>query len=267
MHARFTVIGTLGRTLGSAAFAAVVTSVLVLTGVMVPEHAEEARTRLSLHAAAESSPLLAVVEQTDILPKHQLIADQVLRALPDKCRSSLQSLYVNYDKKNKNRGLGGESVIIVSGNVPDVEFRALLVHECGHVVDLGGLRGSPEAGQSAYKDGTMPIFLDDSSIAFYQLSWSNAKTMLPGATQKNFVSGYAMKDPFEDFAETFAYYALQQKEFKKLAEKNPVLRAKYAFMEQVVFSGMRTVALGKHVRGKSAPWDVTRLPYVWIAKA
>lgn len=270
MPASTSLIGSLRRTLIAAAVTAVIIVGPALTTEMVPEPAVPASAQL-LHAAGaapkKAAPLLPVVVQQDIRPAHQKLADQVLRALPGKCRDSLQSLYVNYDPKNENRGLGGESVIIVSGLVSNREFMALVVHECGHVIDLGGLRGSPVSGRSAFIDGSMPVFRDDPSIAFYQLSWTDSQTKKPDATQKDFVSGYAMSDAFEDFAETFAYYALQQKEFKRLAAKSPVLSAKYAFMEQIVFRGAPVVALGKHVRGKSVPWDVTRLPYVWIAKA
>jgi len=210
--------------------------------------------------------VLPVLDQQDIRPRHKLLANKVLRALPPKCRDSLQSFYVTYDRKSTNRGLGGESVIIVNGNVPDREFMALLVHECGHVVDIGSLRGTLDSGRSSFVDGNMPIFTDDPSVAFYQISWITPAINQPGSAEADFVSGYAMWDPFEDFAETFAYYALQRKEFQRLAEKNPVMKAKYDFMERAVFSGEQPVALGKHVRGRAAPWDVTKLPYMWIAK-
>ena len=221
------------------------------------------KKKVSVKPAAK--PLLEVVDQSDILPKHRQIADRVLRALPGKCRDSLQSFYVTYDKSG-SRGLGGESVIILSGNVPDAEFAALLVHECGHVVDIGGIRGSLDSGRTGFYDGNTPIFGNDLILAFYQISWITPSIIHPGSTEKDFVSGYAMSDPFEDFAETFAYFALQQKEFKRIAEKNPALKAKYDFMANYVFNAGYSVAVGKHVRGKSAPWDVTKLPYVWIAK-
>jgi hypothetical protein len=223
-----------------------------------------AAVKKGTHAAAG---LLPVVSQKDINERQQVLADKVLRALPASCRNSLQSFYVNYDLHPSNRGLGGESVIIVTGNVSDREFMALIVHECGHVADLGGIRGTVASGRSSFLDGNTPIYLDDPSVQFYQISWITSKVNQPGMNDKDFVSGYAMSDPFEDFAETFAYYALQQKEFAKLAQKNPVLKAKYDFMQQVVFSDGDRIAIGKHVRGKSVPWDVTKLPYVWIAKA
>lgn len=213
-----------------------------------------------------AAALLPVVEQKDIQGKHQLLADQVLRALPPTCRNSLKNFYVTYDPNSSTRGLGGESTIIVTGNVPDREFMALIIHECGHVVDLGGLQGKDQTRRTAFFDGTTQIYGDDASVAFYQISWLTPTVKKTNAKENDFVSGYAMTDPFEDFSETFAYYALQQKEFAKLAKTNPVLRAKYNFMAKVVFHGNQAVGDGKHERAGRAPWDVTKLPYIWHAK-
>ncbi len=219
-------------------------------------------TIVTLHAA---STLLPVVDQDDIQPKHRILADRVLRALPPECRNHLKNFYVTYDKHPKNRGLGGESTIIVTGNVPDSEFMALVIHECGHVTDLGGLRGSDTTQHTTFHDGSTPIYGDDPSIAFYEISWASADTMQPHARDTDFVSGYAKSDPFEDFAESFAFYALQKKEFQRLSLKNPVLKAKYDFMNLIVFSG-DTLASSSFKRGNRVPWDVTKLPYVWHAK-
>jgi hypothetical protein len=210
------------------------------------------------HKAAKS--LLPAVDQEDIIPRQRIIADNVLRSLPSYCRDYLDNFYVNYDKNAANRGLGGEDTIIVIGNVPDREFRALIVHECGHVTDLGGLRGTTNSGKTSFYDGNTPMYANDPSVAFYSISWITPQISQPGTQEEDFVSGYASSDPFEDFAETFAYYALQKEAFQKLAAKNKVLKAKYDFMEQVVFAGSSSIAKGQYVPGKKVPWDVTKLP-------
>lgn len=219
-------------------------------------------------APAHKAPndLLPVVNQEDIIPRHRTLADQVLRSLPSYCRDSLKNFYVNYDENAANRGLGGEDTIIVIGTVPDREFRALIIHECGHVTDLGGLSGTMNSGYSSFFDGNTPIYKNDASVAFYAISWITPSINQPGSKDTDFVSGYAASDPFEDFAEAFAYYALQKEAFKKLATKNKVLKAKYDFMDQVVFAGSASIAKGQHVIGKKVPWDVTKLPFVWHAK-
>ncbi len=257
---------------------------VLVTGVMVAR-TNELASRSDIHAAAPqvvskapsvkpvilpvhkaSAKLLPVVNQDDIIPRHRALADQVLRSLPSHCRDHLQNFYVNYDKNAANRGLGGESTIIIIGNVPDREFRALLIHECGHVADLGGLRGTIEGGKTSFFDGNTPIYANDPSVAFYAISWITPQINQPGTKESDFVSGYAASDPFEDFAEAYAYYALQKESFQQLAAKNPVIKAKYDFMDQVVFAGSTAVAKGQHVPSKKVPWDVTKLPYVWHAK-
>jgi len=222
--------------------------------------------KVAVTPKSAAAALLPVVDQKDIQLHHRELADKVLRALPSFCRANLKNFYVNYDKNASNRGLGGASTIIIVGTVPENEFRALLVHECGHVTDLGGLRGSPVSPQSSFYDGNTPIYQNDPSLAFYQISWLTPIIYQPNMREVDFVSGYATSNPFEDFAETFTFYALQKTEFQRLARTNPVLKAKYDFMERVVFSGTPDVALGTFTRGARVPWDTTMLPYLWIAK-
>jgi hypothetical protein len=222
--------------------------------------------KVTIVAPHKAATLLPVVDQKDIQPNHQKIADETLRALPSFCRDNLKNFYVNYDKRATNRGLGGATTIIIIGTVPDAEFRALLIHECGHVTDIGGLRGTIESGKSVFLDGTTPIYNDDPSLLFYQISWANNTKRHATSKNTDFPSGYGASDPFEDFAESFAFFALQQTEFQRLAKTNPVLKAKYDFLATYVFANNTPAAIGTFVRGKQVPWDVTKLPYVWHAK-
>jgi len=214
----------------------------------------------------KSSALLPVVDKEDIEPKHRILADNVLRALPRDCRENLKNFYVNYDKNASNRGLGGADTIIIIGTVPDDEFRALLIHECGHVTDIGGLRGTPESGLSGFFDGNTPIYQNDASVAFYHISWIRGGVYQPNSKDSDFVSGYSESDPFEDFAETYAFYALHKEEFKKLTISNRVLNAKYNFMERYIFTNTPSIASGTFTRDSRIPWDITKLPFVWVGE-
>lgn len=216
------------------------------------------------HHNAPSAGMLAVVNHDDIEQRHRTLANNTLLSLPPQCRDNLRSFYVNYDVNPKNRGLGGADTIIIAGHVPDGEFRALLVHECGHVADLGGFRGTPSAGFTEFFDGNEPIYGNDPSVAFYRVSWTSASARKENSAKSDFVSGYAMSDPFEDFAESFAFYVLQKKEFARLAKKNTAMAAKYDWFQRNLSGVMKTVAMGKYVRGKKEPWDVTKLPYTWL---
>jgi len=224
------------------------------------------RTLASIAASKKPSPTpvpLAIhpaVNFPDVKPHHQKIITETLAALPQKCSSSLNRLYVRY-KKPKRRGLAGSKSIILDGTVPDEEFRALFLHEFGHVVDLGCFKGNASAGQSFFKDGAMLIYNDDPSAVFYTISWKNGKTKKSGWKKEDFASGYASYDPFEDFAEAFLYYVLQRDAFEVRAEHNASMRLKLAWFKKYI--GDEQVAVGKHQWNNKVPWDTTKLSYLW----
>ncbi|MFC1810700.1 putative zinc-binding metallopeptidase, partial [Patescibacteria group bacterium] len=86
-------------------------------------------------------------------------------------------------------------------------------------------------------DGSIPIYNDDPSLRFYKLSWNNENEMKEGSVKANFVTGYAMTDPFEDFAETYNYYILHGSQFKQMAKYDKTLRRKYIYIKYFVFEG------------------------------
>jgi len=116
-----------------------------------------------------SVELLPVVNQEDIRIHHREIADNVLRSLPAECTKKLENFYVRYDKP-KRRGLAGKKSIILDGTVPDDEFVALLIHEFGHITDLGCMEGSKEKAPSGYKDGSEIIYANDPKFAYSNIS-------------------------------------------------------------------------------------------------
>lgn len=205
--------------------------------------------------------LLAVVNQEDILEKHRIIADDTLRTIDGRCREKLTNFYVRYDNP-ESRGLGGGGTIILSGNVPDDEFRALLIHECAHVIDTGMWNGTAAAGASAFKDHGNAIFNDDKSLGFYMISWSDAETKKENMKKEDFVSGYASWNAFEDFAESFALYTLHKEEFEKRAEGNEVLMQKYLWLAANIEQDVPVLS-GYEWNG-TVPWDTTKLKYRWM---
>ncbi len=218
---------------------------------------------LSEHAAASASQaILPVTSHPDIRADHQMLLSQTLRALPGQCRTSLRNLYVRYDRPEQ-RGLAGKGTIILSGNVRSAELRALFIHEFGHITDLGCLTGSPESGPSAFRDGPETVFRNDPSANFYGISWLQETTRKPESSPEDFVSGYAAKDAFEDFAETFAYFVLQPEAFRTRAEENDTLRRKREWMQANVFRDHTPFASGKPWDG-GLPWDVTKLRYTVV---
>jgi hypothetical protein len=188
---------------------------------------------------------------------------QVMGKLPNEQLSNLKNLILD-DNPDANRGLGGKSLIILRGvGMGKTEEAAVLLHEIGHNVDLGYLTSPDNSTPSEFKDGKSVVYQGDPSLDFYRISWSNEKTRNREAVNFDFVSGYAMTDPFEDFAETYAYYILHNRDFLAKTQTSDPLLQKYNFMKNEVFKG-RVFDTGVAEEGQmlnQRPWDVTVLSY------
>jgi len=161
---------------------------------------------------------------------------QTLTSLPKEHREYLQHLTLYFAEGR--RGLGGGSTIILRcSDVDDAELSSVLVHEMGHIVDTGLKTGDSWSGKSEFKDGSIPIYNNDLSLRFYRISWLDDQTIKTEAVAQDFVTGYAMTDPFEDFAESYNYYILHGKQFKEMAKYNVNLRQKFLYLKYFIFSG------------------------------
>lgn len=201
--------------------------------------------------------ILPIVDQPTITDNHKKIATKVLKALPAGCRDNLQTFVVLY-KGATRRGLGGKTTIILDGSVPDEEFAALLVHECGHVIH-GNMHGTSTAGGTAFADGPYPFYADSPVIAFWNTSWKSAATR-KASKDADFVSGYAKSNPFEDFSETFAAYVLQRDTLKERAKKNDAIAAKLFWMDVHLPVAEDLIGDGTATWDGTVPWDVTKQP-------
>ena len=88
--------------------------------------------------------------------------------------------------------------------------------------------------------------------------------MKAGTDKMDFVSGYAMTDPFEDFAESYAYYILHGTEFRRLARVNNSVKQKYDYLKTTVFEGKEYFIGDPELRRMNygmRNYDVTVLPY------
>lgn len=216
-----------------------------------------------------SRALLPVVNQPDIHPSDRVFLDRILRAVPATCRSNIEHLVVRYPSTSLRasdieRGQATASTMILRGPLASIppkeqaEMTGVIFHECGHIVDLGALEGSPHSGKSAYPDGHVPTYNDDPSRLFYEISWRNVASVRPEAREADFVSGYAQADPFEDIAESLVYYALHEGAFRERARENPVLARKLQWMETYVFTEKHAPLASEAWDGTIA-WDVTKL--------
>lgn len=188
----------------------------------------------------------------------------VFSSFPKSFVAPLQELTFRVDDKGTRGLAGSDRMILRTEGVSDQELASVSIHELGHIVDLGMFKGTSSSGTSNFKDGTSPIYMNDLSIDFYSISWVTETKLRSDASSSDFVSGYAMSDPFEDFAETFVYYVLQGKEFKRLASEDDALQEKYNFMKFDVFQGKEFLDNDESYMTTSLnnrPWDATKEPY------
>ncbi len=175
--------------------------------------------------------------------------------------SQLKNLTLFYSEEGRRGYGGGDTIILRCTNVEDYELVAVLIHELGHVYDTGVLKGSERSGESNFRDGSKPVFNDDPSLEFYRISYVDDKTLKSSATALDFVSGYAMSDPFEDFAESYIFYLLHGDKFRKLAAHNETLSKKYDFLKEKVFAGKEYNFATDATDLKRRKYDTTVLAY------
>ena len=224
---------------------------------------------------SEKSNGLCQLEAAQQLPaKQRLLVAQAASALPCELLQSLAEIRI-LARPNMPRAMAGASLLVLRDDfftLPEAE--AVLIHEFAHILDLGGLRGTPNGGKSAFLDGAAPIFANDPSVDFYQISWEDSKAHREEATSQDFISGYAMHSPFEDFSESTAAYILHGGAFRLAAAANAPLAKKYAFLRDRVFGGVefgfgeastkeKTTTISAHpiVAGDKRPWDITKLAF------
>lgn len=185
----------------------------------------------------------------------------MLAHLPHNHTSTVKKIILDYNPK-AGRGLGGSNMIILRGsNISDNELLSVLVHEIGHNVDFSYLIPKYTDVASNFKDGKTPLYVTDPSIEFFSISWKDEKTLKKTSSNLDFVSGYAMSDPFEDFAESYVYYVLHNKDFKTLTASSDQIFAKYQFMKYQVFAGQEFNTGKADANINIRPWDITVLDY------
>lgn len=186
---------------------------------------------------------------------------QTLIKLPAEQRNQLSDLTLFYTDDGR-RGLGGSgSIVLRCLNVTDAELVSVFTHEMGHIVDGSYLEGSADGLESSFTDFGDPVKTDDPSSEFYKISWNSESKIKDDTVDLDFVSLYAMSDPFEDFAETYAYYRLHGPEFRQLLDSSSMLQKKYEFMRNDVFGGEEFGGTKKNLDIWERNYDVTVLPF------
>lgn len=103
-----------------------------------------------------------------------------------------------YKSSNTNTRRGSATASYIKMNTALIdfpgEFRQVLTHETGHMIDFSVIQGKAFQKDSLYTEFGKPRWsVDDPSIDFYRISWLDESTRRSSATYKNFVSGYGMR--------------------------------------------------------------------------
>ncbi len=129
-------------------------------------------------------------------------------------------------------------------DLSDEEFIAVFLHELGHYFDVH------------YFEKRV---LFDLSDRFYNLSWESSRVMKSWLSNSDFVSGYAMTNKFEDFAETFTYYVMYNSEFLEKTQDSEILSEKYYFFQKFLFRNAEFLQTSFSTQEmKSYYWDITK---------
>lgn len=198
-------------------------------------------------------------ENADLEQDCKVLVERTLAALPEIVSAPLIRLKLSLDPLQP-RGLASSKTITLGcAGLAEAELVAVLVHELGHILDLGGLVGN-SLEVSEFHDGGIVFREDDESLDFYRLSWQTEKKRHFRSSRQDFVSGYAMKDAFEDFAESFTFYVLHGADFRFLAQESTILEQKYAFLRERIFDGQEFSSLQLAEAG-SRVWDTTLIAF------
>jgi hypothetical protein len=76
----------------------------------------------------------------------------------------------------------------------------------------------------------------------------------------DFVSGYALTNKYEDFAESFTFYVFHNEEFKRRAKENLFIARKYNFFSKYVFFNTEFENTSfENTTIKAYNWDATKI--------
>lgn len=137
---------------------------------------------------------------------------------------TISDLRVNFYEESKDRRWKMKNKTVKIFNPEKMweeETQNIFIHEFAHYIDL------------YYFDSKQN---KDLSNEFYNISWVSTKVLKQGQTQADFVSGYAMTNKYEDFAESLTYFVIANSDFKDKAETSEILENKYLFFKNKLFT-------------------------------
>lgn len=162
----------------------------------------------------------------------------------------IDKLWINFYKEKfdvRGRFKDRKIHIFWLHSLPLKEALAIWVHEFWHFYDIYILK---------------KYVFYDLSDKFYDISWTDTRVLKKESDVIDFVSGYAMTNVYEDFAETFTFYILHNEEFKKRAKNSEKLQQKYDFFKKNIFVYWEFSNSNYYWKNyEKNIWDTTKLDY------
>jgi len=188
---------------------------------------------------------------------------KAFRSLPADHVNAVKRLTLSFDPEIRRGLAGGNTMVLRCVDVDEAELVAVTVHEMGHIADTGWLHAAEPGEKTSFVDRGTTVYSTDPSAELYSVSWEDNRSFT--GQSPDFVSGYAMTNPYEDFAESYAMYVLHGSLFRFYAEHNEALKQKYEFMKWEVFDGVEYDFTLESIPAAREAWsrvyDVTRLDY------
>ncbi len=179
-----------------------------------------------------------------------MYSDALARFLySDTIYKSIQHLWIHmYEQADNVRWNMRHATLRFFGvhNMSVWEFLSVGIHEFAHYFDIYILEKS---------------LFQDVSRYFYDISWESTKVIVSGQKSTDFVSGYAMTNKYEDFAETYTYFVLHNDDFFLKAQQSEILQKKYDFFGKFIFKKhtFQNTDFSIDNRVKSYYWDITKI--------
>jgi|CXWL01.1.fsa_nt_gi hypothetical protein len=165
--------------------------------------------------------------QRKLNPLHTTQITTALSIMPSGFDKRMRNMYIVYGDPKMRRGMTGVGVVFMKGE--ELDFFRVMIHEFGHLWDLH--REVNDGEKSQFYDGEYRLFQTDPSVTYYSYGWSSNTQRTSGAD--GYASTYGMSDPFEDFAEAFALYIMQNNTFVSWKNSNDVMARKYQFFNEL----------------------------------
>ncbi len=179
--------------------------------------------------------------------------------------NALFSITLDPTKWDRRWWGGSKTITIYTKDIASQqEFREILTHELGHIIDLGVILWTQTMLNNQFLLWDQAKFsIDDPSLNFYRISWNTNNTRSANASYTDFVWWYAMSSPYEDFSESFNAFLRHNDAFKAMSQNSPALAQKYNYL----YNLLKGFSFSNDIKNKNKviqqtwrrPWDTTRM--------